>query len=734
MPKPTQQSLDFVQALEEHFASLPADKALNLEGPGTTSLAAWFLGPKAENQELFHELIARAIEKHSEDRKAYFSEDPPYVTKDIKDSEDYKDSVTALKKHFENLLQELFGSVPFWSYRYQGHMLWDITLPGMLGYFAAMLYNQNNVAAEASPITTHLEMLVGDDLCRMLGYTVPPKDDEKSLRPWGHITCDGSVANLEGMWASRNLKYYPVTIAEALKNEMSLKDARGLTVPLPGGGEEVLIQLSSWQLLNLKVDDVVALTKRIEDEYDIADDILNKALTNYSLQNLGYTEFYLRFLPQTLQPVIFAPSTMHYSWPKNAAIVGIGQNNVEKIYVDSFARMDVKRLRLKLEQCLDQKRPVLMTVVVLGSTEESAVDPLAGVLELRDEFRKEGLEFVIHVDAAWGGYFASMLRNDPYADPAALAKPREYTPAMAMSAYVERQYEVLGESDIITVDPHKAGYAPYPAGRLCYRNGTMRDLVTFTAPVVYHGGADPTVGVYGVEGSKPGAAAAAVYLSHRVVRTDENGFGLILGMSLFNSKRFYAALITMAMEEDSRFIIVPFQRIPAEVNGEKPEKIKAQLEFIRMRIADKTNNQLRDDEEAKELFKELGSDQIIVSYSFNFKNPDGSLNDDLDMANTLNNDVFTKLSLQKYNGGKTPTTPMFVTASEFGPDGYGQPFVDAFAKRLGVDAKEGESIKFLISTTMDPWLTDTEDGNFIPRLIEVLRETVIDSIPPGILA
>jgi hypothetical protein len=29
-----------------------------------------------------------------------------------------------------------------------------MTIPGLAGYVAAMLYNQNNVAAEASPVTT----------------------------------------------------------------------------------------------------------------------------------------------------------------------------------------------------------------------------------------------------------------------------------------------------------------------------------------------------------------------------------------------------------------------------------------------------------------------------------------------------------------------------------------------------------------------------------------------------
>lgn len=49
-------------------------------------------------------------------------------------------------------------------------MVWDINLPSIIRYFASMLYNQNNVAAEASPVTTVLEIEVGNDLCSMLGY------------------------------------------------------------------------------------------------------------------------------------------------------------------------------------------------------------------------------------------------------------------------------------------------------------------------------------------------------------------------------------------------------------------------------------------------------------------------------------------------------------------------------------------------------------------------------------
>ena len=39
------------------------------------------------------------------------------------------------------------------------------------------------------------------------------------------------------------------------------------------------------------------------------------------------------------------------------------------------------------------------------------MDDLEEMLELREEFEEKGLTFYIHVDAAWGGYFASVLRS-----------------------------------------------------------------------------------------------------------------------------------------------------------------------------------------------------------------------------------------------------------------------------------------------------------------------------------
>ena len=103
----------------------------------------------------------------------------------------------------ENLVQMLLenlnkGSIPFYSPRYSAHMCVDQSLPAILGYLSTMIHNPNNVAFEASPFTTKLELQVGKEMSKMMGYNI----DESKGSPvaWGHITCDGTVANLESIW------------------------------------------------------------------------------------------------------------------------------------------------------------------------------------------------------------------------------------------------------------------------------------------------------------------------------------------------------------------------------------------------------------------------------------------------------------------------------------------------------------------------------------------------------
>src|SRR5687768_7373616 len=162
-----------------------------LKGGGTRSPEAWFLGTKAENADELERLVVEAIRDHSFWRRNFHPQDPTYITEQSKRHPAYLQAMDTLKDNLRSLMSFLKKSVPFFSGRYQGHMNWDTTLPGVLGYFAAMLYNPNNVAFEGSTATTILELMVGDDLCRMLGYTVPEEGERGPVRPWGHVTCGG---------------------------------------------------------------------------------------------------------------------------------------------------------------------------------------------------------------------------------------------------------------------------------------------------------------------------------------------------------------------------------------------------------------------------------------------------------------------------------------------------------------------------------------------------------------
>ncbi|MFB7470802.1 pyridoxal phosphate-dependent decarboxylase family protein [Kitasatospora sp. NPDC056184] len=698
---------------------------------GTTELAAWFLGPLGENGPVLKELVQAALDSHLADRREVYPNDPPYVTDDMKSSGAYLDAVKRTRAHLDDLLDRLRGSVPQFSYRHQGHMLWDMTLPGIAGYFAAMLYNQNNVAAEASPVTTLLEKAVGESLCELAGY-----DPETS---WGHVACDGSIANLEAMWSARNLKYYPVALARAVANDSGLAVARDVTVVDGAHRRHRLLDLDDWALINLPVDTVLKVPRdlgAVLEEHGLGLDAL-ESINEYTIQQLGFEAFRQQLDETVLAPVALAPATMHYSWPKAASILGLGQQSLLTVEVDRDARARLDHRKEILDRCKRERRPVIMDIAVLGSTELSSVDPLKDMLALRNAYAEQGGFFYpVHVDAAWGGYFAALLRKRGGPDPEDRVLRATTTPELMMSAYVNEQYGALPHADSMTIDPHKAGFIPYPAGGLCYRNKNQREMVTFTPRYLVHAKDDPSTGLYSAEGSKPGASAAGVYLSHKVITPDQDGYGRILGQCLFNSKRLYAGITTLNLTSEptggpGTYRVTPVQWLPAE---REHGDVRTQLEKIHDLVVTRTNAELVADAEAMELFTELGADQVIIGYAFN-PYLGGGLNTDITVANTLNEAVYAKLKVDfekagAKNGSTKKAPPLILMQSSFVEETYGHAFMAEFGRRMGLDVSAARlpHISFMISTTMDPWMSDTARGDFTPEIVEQLDATVRETI------
>lgn len=173
------------------------------------------------------------------------------------------------------------------------------------------------------------------------------------------------------------------------------------------------------------------------------------------------------------------------------------------IKLDLDGHIDLKDLESELNRCLQERQPVYAVVAIMGSTEEGAADQLSAIIDLRKKFQLKGLSFLVHADAAWGGYFASMIPRKLMKQPVWKGGNGDeavgIVPSLPLRKDTMTDMIALKEADSITVDPHKAGYIPYPAGSLVYRDGRMRFLVTWTSPYLSQGSSE-NIGVYGVEG------------------------------------------------------------------------------------------------------------------------------------------------------------------------------------------------------------------------------------------
>ena len=504
------------------------------------ALPAWFLGPRAENADLVERLVTEALRDHVFWRRNYHPEDGVGIRELDKRREGYEAAVATLTQELMGLLAQLKRDVPFFSGRYKGHMIFEQTIASQIGYFAAMLYNPNNVSAEASPVTTRLEIEVARQLARMVGY-----DPDQA---WGHLTSGGTVANFEALWIARNIHYLPVAAAGAAA-ELGLR----LDVRTPDGTTAPVRELPLWALLNIDAGAALDLWQDLWSAAPAAD--VRQAVERHSLSAVGYQDYSLRLAASYGDPlpaaVVLVAATAHYSWEKIVRALGIGANQLRFVPVDASCRTDPDALWERLQSFAARRTPVIACVSVCGTTEESAVDRLDQVLQVRERARTElGMAFHLHSDACYGGYAAAVTwRADGTRRTA--AEVRTATGTSWPSDDWMRAMTALAGADSVTIDPHKLGYVPYPAGAFLLRDRRARDLVAIDPPYLTPpsqstsdagSGQELFLGRFIFEGSKPGAAAAAVWLSHKVLPLDERGYGYLIERTVIGARRLHAAL------------------------------------------------------------------------------------------------------------------------------------------------------------------------------------------------
>ncbi len=399
---------------------------------------AWFLGPKAENAEVMEQLLLAITRDYFHWRRNYFPEDPIQISKLLQ--RDFVEQHDLLSQHVHELLAQLRRNFPFYSPRYVAHQLSDTVISSTLGYIAGMLYNPNNVTPEAAPVTTELEIEACSSLLTMLGFAPPPvpapdgEDAKEYYRRqnqreygWCHITSGGTVANMEALWAARQIRYFPLSVRDvsfdkdlAIMIQMpnarvgvELKNVKGKTVDIR--------EVDPYDLLLIKPNEAIYLLSkyisalRQKDEFSqLAGDRLGTQAwdllkrSKHSLSH-GIGEVLTKF-----PPAVLVCGTRHYSLAKAVDLLGIGQNNLISVRPDASFRMDVTDLEHKLLNLIKARRVPLCVVASVGTTEEGAVDPVHKITDLRRRLEEEhNASFWIHIDSAWGGYIRSLFCIDP---------------------------------------------------------------------------------------------------------------------------------------------------------------------------------------------------------------------------------------------------------------------------------------------------------------------------------
>jgi len=508
------------------------------------ALDACFLGPYGENDTLLEKLMVEFLRDHVYWRRNFHPEDPPAIATACAQHPDYLAFEARMRRELHQLSASLKKSVPFHSPRYIGHMASDLLLPGLAAQILTLPYNPNNVSEDAAPVTVDMEVQVGLQLARMLGY---PHDPTQPACAFGHLASGGSLANYQALRLALALKAFPVALRAAQVPDLVLPaddwDAFNLV------GADVIVLLERWQswLAAQSPGQRTHWHARVEAE---------------RIEQRGLAGFFAVH-PTLRVPLVLAPVTAHYSWSKGLKLLGLGRDQLQLLPTRGM-RLDPAALRDTLQRCARERQPVLMCVAVLGSTEYGTIDPIDAVLAARTDARRHGLDFSVHVDAAWGGYLATLFRHEDGSLRTREEVADEYvqfpTPA------VHAAFAALGDTDSATVDPHKLGYLPYGAGAFICRDHRAMTLLAERADYVFHGNIPRdylaryrSLGQFVPEGSKSGAAAAAVYVTHKVLPLDHRHFGRLPRATVRAAEAFHACAQRFAIDiADQLHVLVPF--------------------------------------------------------------------------------------------------------------------------------------------------------------------------------
>ena len=170
---------------------------------------------------------------------------------------------------------------------------------------------------------------------------------------------------------------------------------------------------------------------------------------------------------------VIVPASAHFSFDKAADLLGL---KLVKVGLNSHFQVEVEAVKEALNQ------NTIAIIGVAGTTSLGIVDPINELSEIASE-----KNLYLHVDAAFGGFVLPFLKELGFDAP-------------------EFDFKIPGVYSI-TVDPHKMGLAPIPAGGILFRNEKLKNLIAHH--ISYLAGGETLQST--LVGTRSGASVIAVW-------------------------------------------------------------------------------------------------------------------------------------------------------------------------------------------------------------------------------
>ena len=168
---------------------------------------------------------------------------------------------------------------------------------------------------------------------------------------------------------------------------------------------------------------------------------------------------------------IIIPDSAHFSFKKAADMLNL---KIVEAKLDDNYKIDVESVKKAITP------KTVAIIAIAGTTELGLIDPIREISKIAHENN-----IYFHVDAAFGGFSIPFLKRNGYNLP-------------------DFDFSLEGVCSI-TVDPHKMGLAPIPAGGIIFRNEEYLNVMAIDSPYLTVKSQSTIVG------TRIGASSAATY-------------------------------------------------------------------------------------------------------------------------------------------------------------------------------------------------------------------------------